>query len=74
MNLDVLRELEVFGDFRCVVPLADEPVIRFPGLICHSLLLSRAVFWVDYCGNFPSQPCHAALCKETVFGAWTALI
>ena len=36
MNLDVLRELEVLGDLRRIIPLADEPVVRFPRLICHS--------------------------------------
>jgi hypothetical protein len=31
VDLDVLGELEVLGDFRRVVPLADEPVVRLPG-------------------------------------------
>src|ERR1019366_5692745 len=60
VDLDVLGELEVLGDFRRVVPFADEPVIGLPGCgICHPFI-PLAVPWGCEIGAFlPGRPSRA---------------
>jgi hypothetical protein len=55
VHLDLLGELEVRGDLGREIPVADEPVVGFPGLIGHPFTPPAWADWALF-GRYFSEP------------------